>query len=102
MPERPTRTFVISDDLLSGQPPPTPPPDWVPPSIAESLERDSKDESAEFYLVDDKPCVVWPDLDLAYDYSVHPIREIHPFIVIRGTKIERETFIATVKRAHNL
>lgn len=102
MSEKAQKPFVISDDLLTGQPPLTPPPGWIPPTISESLHRESNDEGAEFYLVDGRPCVVKPDLDLAYDYSTHPLKEIHPFIVIRGTKIDRDMFIEKVKQAHRL
>lgn len=102
MTEKSDTPFVISDDLLTGQPPPQPPPGWVPPTISESLDEVLKDELADFYLVDDRPCAVWMDSDFATDYSVHPLREIHPFIVIRGTKIDRETFKARVAEIHGL
>lgn len=102
MKEKSEAPFVISDDLLTGQPPIQPPPGWVPPTISESLERDLKDDQADFYFVENRPCVVWTDLDLAFDYSVHPVREIHPFIVIRGTQVDRETFKARVVEVHGL
>ena len=67
---------VLSDDLLTSDESPVGgwtarSDDWVEPTMEERLARDFNSD-ADFYLVDGRPCVVWTDLDLAYDYSVAP------------------------------
>lgn len=99
-------TIVLSDDLLRSDEPyvggwTKRPDDWVEPTMEERLARDF-DADAEFYLLDGRPCVVWTDLDLSYDYSVAPPREVHPFTVIKGEHVDRETFKARVREIHKL
>lgn len=99
-------TIVLSDDLLASDDPyvggwTKRPDNWVEPTMEERLARDF-DADAEFYLVEGRPCVVWTNLDLSYDYSVTPPREIHPFIVIRGESINLEIFKARVREIHQL
>ena len=54
-------------------------PNFVPPTIRESLaEKFSPD--AEFYVCDDQPFVLYPDLDYAMDWSQYPIRGISPVL----------------------
>ena len=77
------------------------PGDWAEPTMAERLKHDF-DADAEFYFVDGRPCVVWSDLDLAYDYSVAPPREIHPFTVIEGSAVDLDRFKAYVREIHKL
>jgi hypothetical protein len=79
-----------------------PPPDFVPPTIAESLAR-GFDRQAEFYVCEGKLFVVWPDWDYAEDWSKHPIREVHPFHpVIHGDEITEAEFRALVAERHSL
>jgi hypothetical protein len=79
-----------------------PPPDFVPPTIAESLAR-GFDEQTAFYVLNGKPIAVWPDWDYAEDWSKYPIREIHPFIpVIYGKEIMDAEFRTSVKERHGL
>jgi len=97
---------VLSDDLLTSDESPVGgwtarSDDWVEPTMEERLARDFNSD-ADCYLVDGRPCVVWTDLDLAYDYSVAPPKEIHPFMVIGGEKIDFETFKTQVRRIHGL
>ena len=103
-PESPVT--IISGDVLTSNDPyvggwTKPPDDWVEPTIAERLEKDF-DDDAEFFVLDGRPCVAWTDLDLAYDYSVAPPREVHPFTVIKGEHVDRETFKARVREIHKL
>ena len=96
--------FVLSDDLLTSDEPlvggyTSPLDGWVEPTMAERLERDF-DGDPDFYLVDDSPCVLWADLDMAYDYGVAPPRERHPFTVLHGQQIDFETFKARVRAIH--
>lgn len=89
---------ILSDDLLTGQPAPDAPQQLVRPTPSESLERDPRDANAEFLLIDGvRPVAAWFDADLAFDYSVNPIREIHSFNVIGHPHIDAETFKKTVK-----
>ncbi len=89
---------ILSDAVLTGQPTPVPPKQWVPPTLLESLERDTSDKNADFFLIDGvRPVVAWLDADLAFDYSVNPIREIHPFNVIGHPRVDAETFKKKVR-----
>ena len=103
-PESPVT--VISDDALTSDDPYvggwTKRPDgWVEPTIEQRLEKDF-DDDAKFFVVDGHPCVAWTDLDLAYDYSVSPPREVHPFTVIRGEELDRERFKSRVREIYKL
>ena len=92
--------LLISDESFVGGY--TKRPDgWVEPTIAQRLERDL-DGNSEFYLVDGNPCVIWTDLDLAYNYGVAPPRELHPFTVLHGQQIDIETFKVRVREIHKL
>ena len=94
---------ILSDDLLTGQPAPERPKQCVPPTLLESLERDTSDTNAEFFSIDGvRPVVAWLDADLAFDYSVKPICEIHPFNVIGHPQVDAETFKKKVRELHNL
>lgn len=100
MPKEPPPT-ILSDDLLTLQPSPEPPEGWVRPTILESVESAITDEDADFFLIDGiRPVVAWLDADLAFDYSVNPIREIHPFHVIGHPRVDAETFKKTVRELH--
>jgi len=102
MPKEPPPT-ILSDDLLTGQPAPEPPKGWVRPTLLESLERDTSDKKADFFLIDGiRPVVAWLDADYATDYSVNPIREIHPFNVIGHPRVDAEIFRERVKEMHKL
>lgn len=97
---------VLSDDPLTSDEPfvggwTKRPDDWVEPTMAERLERDF-DNDPNFYLLDGRPCVVWTDLDLAYDYSVAPPRELHPFTAMDGERVDREVFKARIREIHKL
>jgi hypothetical protein len=77
-----------------------PPPGWVPPTIEESLAR-GFEKGAEFYSVNGKPVVMWPYWDYAEDWSVHPKKEMHPFIpVMQGQEITENEFRAMVNERH--
>jgi len=79
-----------------------PPPDFVPPTIAESLARGFKGEP-EFYVLNGNPVARWPMWDYAEDWSKHPIRELHPFIpVLYGKEITEVEFRALVNERHTL
>jgi hypothetical protein len=92
---------ILSDDLLTGQPAPEAPQQRVRPTLLESLERDTGDTNAEFFLIDGvRPVVAWLDADLALDYGVNPIREIHPLNVIGHPQVAAETFTKTVQELH--
>lgn len=79
-----------------------PPPDFIPPTIAESLAR-GFDNETDFYVIDEKPIALWPDWDYAEDWSEYPIREMHPFIpVIFGKEITETKFREFVKARHGL
>jgi hypothetical protein len=79
-----------------------PPPGWVPPPIAESLER-GFDGEAVFYVLDGRPIALFDMMDYAEDWSGHLIREIHPFIPLKyGKEITEEEFRAMVKAIHGL
>jgi hypothetical protein len=83
----------------------TPDPNFVPPTIAGLLARgfDLDMEAVWFYVLGRKPVVVWPDMDYAEDWSIHPIREIHPFVpVIHGKQITEQEFRSMVKKIHGL
>jgi hypothetical protein len=44
-----------------------------------------------------------PDWDYAEDWSVHPLRELHPFVPLRyGKEITQEEFLRMVKAIHGL
>jgi hypothetical protein len=76
------------------------PPDFVPPTIRQLLAR-GFDEGAKFYVCDGRPFVVWPMLDWALDWSVHPVREVHPFYpVLNGKKITEREFRTLVSAMH--
>jgi hypothetical protein len=97
---------ILSDDLLTSDEPLvggyTERSDgWVEPTMSQRLERDL-DGDPDFYLVDGNPCVIWTDLDLAYNYGVAPPRELHPFTVLHGQKIDIDAFKARVREIHNL
>ena len=97
---------ILSDDLLTSDEPfvggyTKRPDDWVEPTMAQRLERDL-DGNPDFYLVDGNPCVIWTDLDLAYNYGVAPPRELHPFTVLHGQQIDIETFKVRVREIHQL
>ena len=95
-----TAPTILSDELLTGRSP-EPPKQWVPPTLLESLERDTSDTNAEFFLIDGvRPVVAWLDADLTFDYSVNPIREIHPFNVIAHPQVDAEIFKKTVQELH--
>jgi hypothetical protein len=79
-----------------------PPPGFVQPPIAESLLQ-GFDDQTEFYVMDGRPIAVWPDWDYAEDWSIHPIRELHPFIpVIYGKEITEAEFRTSVKLRQGL
>jgi hypothetical protein len=79
-----------------------PPPGWVPPTIAESLAH-GFDEQTVYYDYEGRPVALWPDWDYAEDWSVHPLRELHPFIpLIYGKEITQEDFLRMVKAIHGL
>jgi hypothetical protein len=97
---------ILSDDFMTSDEPfiggyTQRPEDWVEPTMLQRLERDF-DGGPDFYLVDGNPCVIWTDLDLAYDYGVAPPRELHPFAVLHGQQIDIETFKARVREIHKL
>ncbi len=98
------KTPVLSDDALSSQSPPDPPKNFVRPTVAESLTRDIADKNADFYIIDGRPIVVWTDLDLAFDYSTDPIREISAFVIFgeRDNKVDADMFSKKVKEIHRL
>jgi len=79
-----------------------PPPDFKPPTIAESLARGFED-GAEFYDLRGKPVVLWPYWDYAEDWSRHPIGEIHPFTpILYGEPIPETVFRERVRALHGL
>ena len=79
-----------------------PPPGFVPPTIAESLEH-GFDGQADFYVLNGKPIALFATMDYAEDWSVHPIRELHPFIpVLYGKEITEDEFRTMVKAMHGL
>ena len=97
---------ILSDDLLTSDElfvgAYTKRPDgWVEPTMAQRLEHDL-DGNPDFYFVDGNPCVIWTDLDLAYNYGVAPPRELHPFAVLHGQQIDIETFKMQVREIHQL
>jgi hypothetical protein len=97
---------ILSDDLLTSDESlvggcKKRPDDWVEPTMAQRLERDL-DGNPDFYLVEGNPCVIWTDLDLAYNYGVAPPQELHPFAVLRGEQIDIETFKVRVREIHQL
>lgn len=78
------------------------PPGWVPPSIRESLARESEVE-ATYYVCDGIPIKLLAELDLASDFSTHPIKEVHPFYpLFNGKRITKGEFEARVKAIHGL
>lgn len=82
-----------------------PDPNFVPPTIAESLVRGFDLDKAVvwFYVLGKRPVAVWPDWDYAEDWSQHPIREVHPFPpVVHGKQITEDEFRAVVKKIHGL
>jgi len=97
-------TYLMIDDdggCMTGTRVP-PPPDFRPPTIAESLARGFEGE-ADFYDLGGKPVAVWPDWDYAVDWSCHPIREIHPFVpVLYGAEITETAFRERVRELHGL
>ena len=94
---------ILSDDLLTGQPALEPAKGWVRLTLLEKLERDTSDKNADFFLIDGvRPVVAWLDADLAFDYSVNPIREIHPFNVIGHPRVDAKTFKKRVRELHKL
>ncbi len=98
-----TSPTILSDDCLTGQPTPEPPKGWARPTLSESLKRDANDKSADFFLIDGiRPVVAWLDADLAFDYSVNPIQEIHPFNVVGHPRVDSETFAVKVREIHKL
>jgi hypothetical protein len=75
-------------------------PNFVPPTIRESLERGFEPE-ARFYVAEGNPIAVWPDWDYAEDWSAYPIREVHPFYpILHGKKITEDEFRTLVKATH--
>lgn len=99
-----TKTSLFSDDALSSRSPPDPPKNFVRPTVAESLTRDIADKNADFYIIDGRPIIVWTDLDLAYDYTTDPIREISAFVIFgeRDNKVDADMFSKKVKEIHRL
>ena len=76
------------------------PPGFKPPTIRELLKRGFDDESS-FWVADGKPFDVWMDFDCAYDWSVCPVREVHPFYpVFNGQQITEREFRTLVKAMH--
>jgi hypothetical protein len=78
------------------------PPEWVPPSIRELLAREPEDD-AWYYVCDGAPIELLADIDLASDFSTHPIKEVnflHP--LFNGKRITREEFETRVKAIHGL
>lgn len=79
-----------------------PPPGFVPPTIAKSL-ADGFDGQADFYICDGRPIAVFPQMDYAEDWSVHPFGEVHPFHpILHGKEITEEEFRTIVKAMHGL
>lgn len=77
-------------------------PDFIPPTIAKGL-ADGFGTEADFYIVDERPMALWPHWDYAEDWSVHPIKEIHPFIpAIYGKEVTESEFRKRVKAMHGL
>ena len=77
-----------------------PPPGFIPPTIRKLLDKGFEGE-ADFYLLDGRPCAVFPMLDYATDWSRYPIRELHPFVpIIDGREITEAEFRALVKAMH--
>ncbi len=104
MTKEPPEPQILCDDLLTSQPTPESPPSFVRPTISESLARDLVDETANYYIVDGRPIVVWLAEDLAFDYSASPISEVHPFSVFneRAREVDRVEFEVTVRGIHHL
>jgi hypothetical protein len=71
-----TIVYDVDDGCMMGTRLP-PPPGWVPPPIAESLER-GFDGQACFYVMDGRPIALFDMMDYAEDWSAHPIHEL-PF-----------------------
>ncbi len=79
-----------------------PPPDFVPPTIAENL-ADGFEAQTSFWDLHGKPIALWEMWDYAEDWSTHPIHEIHPFIpIIHGREITEPEFRTLVKARHGL
>ena len=75
-------------------------PKFVPRTICQLLAEEFSPD-AEFYLCDGQPCVVYPDIDYATDWSAYPIREVHPFCpVLHGHKISEAEFRGVVQAKH--
>ena len=55
-----------------------PPPGFVPPTIAKSLEEEFGEE-VYFYDLNGRPVALFGLMDYAEDWSAYPIREVHPF-----------------------
>ena len=78
------------------------PPGWVPPTIAKSLEE-RFDGEVYFYDLDGRPIALFAQMDLAEDWSVHPLHEVHPFVPLKyGKEITEEEFRTMVKAIHGL
>ena len=80
------------------------PPEPVvkPPTIIESLAKGFGD-GAEFYLQAECPFAVWPDRNIAVDYSQYPTREVHCSDPIsNGSKITEWQFRTLVCALHGI
>jgi hypothetical protein len=76
------------------------PPGFKPPTIRELLKQEF-DSVSSFWVADGVPFEVWMDLDCAYDWSVYPVREVHPFYpVTKGMRISEREFRSLVKAMH--
>lgn len=96
-------TIVVDEDggCMMGTMLP-PPPGFVPPTIAQTLERGFEDQTC-FYICNGRPMAVWPQWDYAEDWSAYPIREVHPFHpIIHGEEITEQEFREAVKEIHGL
>ena len=79
-----------------------PPPGFVPPTIAKSLEYEFGEE-VYFYDLNGRPVALFGLMDYAEDWSKYPIREVHPFVPLKyGKGITEEEFRTMVKAMHGL
>lgn len=77
-----------------------PPADFVQPSIRQQLSKPFTDDAC-FYVLNGRPCVVYPDCDYAEDWSAYPVREIHPLgPIIDGQEVTETEFRQLVRAMH--
>jgi hypothetical protein len=75
---------------------------FKPPTIRESLAK-GFDDGAVFYLHDERPIAIWPDLALAVDFSQYPTREVRASeLILSGTKITEWQFRTLVCALHGI